>query len=55
MTTRAEKEQHFRYVVRGKPIGLEIEQEADNQELLDSSSWLKFGSPTVPTQMFDIP
>ena len=32
MTTRAEKEQHFRYVVRGKPIGLEIEQEADNQD-----------------------
>ena len=41
MTTRAEKEQHFRYVVRGKPIGLEIEQEADNQEFFESSSWLK--------------
>lgn len=32
MTSRGEREQHFRYVVRGKPMGLEIEQDTDSQE-----------------------
>jgi len=55
MTTRAEKEQHFRYVVRGKPIGLEIEQEADNQEFFRVVELpLIFGPPMVPTQTFDM-
>ena len=31
---RGEREQHFRYVVRGEPIGLEIEQDADHQDRL---------------------